>query len=108
MERLSKRHEQEVADLLGAVAYEGHVIRSRGWLLRIYGGQRIGKNIWRDLNDRWADTERPSGHNSDSLWIWYEPREGSAVIFLRQSPKANDNSGNQLDRSLMPIVRRCR
>lgn len=106
MHKLTKRHEQEVTDLLTTIAYEGHTVRNRGWLLRVYGQQRVTKTVWRDLADRWAETERPNGHDDDTLWTWYEPKENSAVVFLRQSPKPQDDNGKAGDRSLMPLVRR--
>jgi DNA-directed RNA polymerase delta subunit len=73
---LSQR-ENELRNRIDEVVYLGYT-RIAWWELRAwYGLERISKNVWRDLQDRFRQAEED---NTKELWIYDEAEDGIVLL----------------------------
>lgn len=73
-----KRHEDSLMERFDIVALRGFATIERWELNLWYGMERISKNVWRDLRDRFNEVR---DNDSDELYIY----EGSSFILIVNS-----------------------
>ena len=73
MAQLSERNAGKVLDILDKVMIEGVASIDTFSLLYIYGRERVGKAMWRDITERWQRLSEEQGFEiAPELLIGYE------------------------------------
>lgn len=84
-----KHHEDALKHHIDAVAWKGFSFVEWWQLKAWYGLERLSKNVWRDLRDRFDEAAED---NTAELWI-YEAETGIMLIHSDGLQKISDKVG---------------